>query len=272
MKKFIKKTLYKKLLAEKEEDTKFFIHMQHVWGKAFMASKVLKLMIMEDTDKYIAHVSKNAYKDNEDKIPIYNAICEIHARACQVYSEILCLCENGYADGAYARWRTLYELCVISDFISKNDKGVAVSFLMAENEFNDYQWARVAKCFNNKNGRRITFGDLQKEWRCFSESWRKQYKYSNQFVHATTYGTAYRLGNKVMIEALSAGHSDYGISMPLVNSTRMLILISMNLFTIFPSEASLKDIRRYNKWEKRITNLCDKVEKTFREDIKPIVE
>jgi|GEM_PF-2777556 len=46
------------------------------------------------------------------------ALWYLHGRACLVSTEILCLLENGYADGAHARWRTLYEMATIASFIT----------------------------------------------------------------------------------------------------------------------------------------------------------
>ncbi|WP_047450807.1 DUF5677 domain-containing protein [Alistipes sp. ZOR0009] len=36
-----------------------------------------------------------------------------HVRACQIANEIKVLVSNGFADGAFARWRTLHEICVV---------------------------------------------------------------------------------------------------------------------------------------------------------------
>ena len=41
----------------------------------------------------------------------YLAISQLHGRACQQYLEVLCLLKSGFADGAFARWRSMYELC-----------------------------------------------------------------------------------------------------------------------------------------------------------------
>ena len=53
----------------------------------------------------------------------------LHAKACQVSTEVLILLRSGFADGAHARWRTLYELSAVSQFIAKNGQEVAVRFL-----------------------------------------------------------------------------------------------------------------------------------------------
>ena len=37
--------------------------------------------------------------------------------------------KSGYPDGANARWRTLYELSVVSSFLSKRDNGVSERYL-----------------------------------------------------------------------------------------------------------------------------------------------
>ena len=43
----------------------------------------------------------------------------LRQRACQVAWEVHTLCAAGYADGAYARWRTLDEIAVVMEFIHK---------------------------------------------------------------------------------------------------------------------------------------------------------
>ena len=66
-------------------------------------------------------VDTNKYK--------FGALVKIHARACLVSNEILSLLKAGYADGANARWRTLYELAVVSSFLSKRDNDVSERYL-----------------------------------------------------------------------------------------------------------------------------------------------
>lgn len=53
------------------------------------------------------------------------AMLRLHARACQVADEEICLMENGFADGAMARWRTLHELAVVAAVISEGDDDLA---------------------------------------------------------------------------------------------------------------------------------------------------
>jgi hypothetical protein len=50
-------------------------------------------------------------------------------RACQVTDEIACLLEDGLADGAMARWRTLHEITVVAAVISQHGEGIAERYL-----------------------------------------------------------------------------------------------------------------------------------------------
>jgi hypothetical protein len=50
-------------------------------------------------------------------------------RACQVTDEIACLLENGFADGAMARWRTLHEIAVVATVISQHGEDIAERYL-----------------------------------------------------------------------------------------------------------------------------------------------
>lgn len=59
-------------------------------------------------------------------------LSQLHVRACQVTSEVICLLENGYADGAMARWRTLYEIGVVATLISDHDDELAERYLAHE--------------------------------------------------------------------------------------------------------------------------------------------
>lgn len=50
-------------------------------------------------------------------------------RACQVADEIITLMENGFADGAMARWRTLHEIGVIATIIEDGDEELACRYI-----------------------------------------------------------------------------------------------------------------------------------------------
>ncbi|MDO8955831.1 MAG: DUF5677 domain-containing protein [Deltaproteobacteria bacterium] len=59
-----------------------------------------------------------------------DVLTRLHARACQVSSEVLTLLGHGFADGAIARWRTLHEIAVVSIFIANGDEGLAERYTL----------------------------------------------------------------------------------------------------------------------------------------------
>ena len=59
---------------------------------------------------------------------MFEVLLRLHARGIQISKEILVLFRNGYADGAFARWRTLYELSIVGLFISKHGNQIAKQY------------------------------------------------------------------------------------------------------------------------------------------------
>lgn len=64
-----------------------------------------------------------------DEYYLYQALLRLHAKACQTALEILTLLKSGFADGAIARWRLLYEIVIISYFLKKHGNDTAECFL-----------------------------------------------------------------------------------------------------------------------------------------------
>jgi len=56
-------------------------------------------------------------------------LIRMHARACQILGEIITLLENGFPDGALARWRTLHELTVVALVIEEHGEPIAARYI-----------------------------------------------------------------------------------------------------------------------------------------------
>jgi len=61
---------------------------------------------------------------------VFEVLNRLHARACQIGTEVLALLKAGLADGAHARWRTLHEIAVISMFIRDHGNETAERYLL----------------------------------------------------------------------------------------------------------------------------------------------
>lgn len=217
----------------------FCIRQNQKWEKAFVVSYNLYSYVMSCTKVYDDYIKEN---DGQKESFLYKALKNIHARALQIYLEILCLNKNGFADGAYARWRSLYELSIVSAFIEKYGESVAKKFVEAADTEDRYDWARVAKCFKNYKYEHITFGAIQHNSGLSTKGWRDEYGFVNQLVHASPQGTIYRLGTSAV------GRSTSGIDISAMHSAVSLFQITQDYFSVFDHVNNKIAIRVIRKW------------------------
>lgn len=59
----------------------------------------------------------------------FEALVGLHARGVLIAHEVLCLLQNGFADGALSRWRSLHEITVVASFLSSSDPEIAEKYL-----------------------------------------------------------------------------------------------------------------------------------------------
>ncbi len=88
----------------------------------------LLYMCMETVDE----VRKDAIQHPYRLTNKLNVTTRLHARCVQVGNEISHLLHGGFADGAFARWRTLHETSVITKFLCQGDEDLST-------RFSDYQ-------------------------------------------------------------------------------------------------------------------------------------
>lgn len=96
------------------------------WRKPINLLKTLQVIALESGEEFYKEMNADVMNDEPDKM---KALVFIHARACRITDEILCLLRGGFADAAFARWRTLHELSVLSFFISENDNELSQRYL-----------------------------------------------------------------------------------------------------------------------------------------------
>jgi hypothetical protein len=56
-------------------------------------------------------------------------LIRLHARACVIAEEIIVLLENGFSDGAMARWRTPHELTIVATIIEDGGESLASRYI-----------------------------------------------------------------------------------------------------------------------------------------------
>lgn len=117
-------------------------NVDKIWGQALDLFELLINTAIEISTNF--DISKLEYFN--ENIDLYDALQRLQGRACLLSNEILVLLKAGFADGAYARWRTLYETMVISCFIADNGNETAKRYLdySIVNELNEVRL--VTKC------------------------------------------------------------------------------------------------------------------------------
>ncbi|MBW6408774.1 DUF5677 domain-containing protein [Clostridium weizhouense] len=245
---YFEKTMYEIVMEKRNETNEFLARQEQKWGKCFVVSDAMYIMTLEASEKYCEYVSELDKQETQNKDYLFLSLREIHARALQQFLEITCLMKNGFADGAYARWRSMYELSIIADFINQNGENVAKAYFEATNTNDRYDWAKTAQCLKNID-RHITFADIQRQCHFATRDWKRQYNLANKVVHASPQGTFGRMSRYSENDNLIiAGRSDYGITTPAEHSAISLVIISSLFFTLFPNGDSLVTLKCLNEW------------------------
>ena len=157
---YMKKTMYEEVMAFRAGEEEFIVRQEQKWYRGFVASEAMYIMTLEVAESYVQYVNDLSIEEKIQNNNTFLAMLHIHGRALQEFLEIITLMKNGFADGAYARWRSMYELSIIASFITENGENVAKAFIEASETDDRYEWARASDLFSSKK-RYISFNDIQ---------------------------------------------------------------------------------------------------------------
>jgi hypothetical protein len=124
--KILEKNSIKTAAAMKRDTSKFEKDIYKEWKEPLDLLALLVNFSAEIGEKEMLRISKD--KNTSSKLKNMLLI-NIHARVTHVSNEILSLLRSGYPDGAYARWRTLYELTAIFLVLQSNDESLSKRYL-----------------------------------------------------------------------------------------------------------------------------------------------
>lgn len=231
-------------------------HQEELWGKCFAASDTMYTMAVEAAMLFSDYVNNKV--DNEtrkQKQYTFLALQHMHGRVCQQFLEIMYLLKLGFADGAYARWRSMYELCCCMEFVKEFGEYVAKEYYeKSESNIKSFEWTKGVKKKNGKYTIGNKFSEIQ-EFSKLNPLWKKQYDLACWICHPSPQGTFKRLSNGDDMNHVPVGHSDYGIAMPAEHSAIMLNIASAIFLTLFPNADSLQYIGIMKEWIKVIQKM-----------------
>lgn len=204
---------------------------------------------------------------------VFDVLVRLHAKACLISQEIVCLLKNGFADGAHARWRTLHEVTVTAMFLAKNGAEVVEryclhefvdsykgacqyskyagrlqedplgdeDFYLLEEKYNQVL-ERFGADFKNAYGwaesalgkKRANFSDLEEA--VSLDHLRPYYKWASQNIHANVKTIRFSLGlNETKEDILLAGPSNSGMVNPADVLAISLAQVTMTLLGRSPN-------------------------------------
>lgn len=230
-------------------------YIESIWGKAFALYKCYIESSIRFSNEFFKYREECEVKDDENK---FIALACINGRAIQVTNEILVLMKNGYADASYARFRTLYELSVIADFINKHGDNVAKSYI--EYEGNWYDWA--SSIITSKPKDKIRFTDIENESNIkdkYLSLWRDEYRLSCKLVHASQQGTFTRL-SETLENGIPVGPNYKGFVASATNSLESLYHINAMLFQCHKQDFPILWLRVLMEIKEKSYNMFHKIE------------
>ena len=243
---FFRKTMFEEVSKVRKDDDEFISKQGKQWESAFIASDAMYIMTIEAAESYITTVNKMDQKNLREQKYTFTALMYIHGRALQQFLEIITLMKNGFADGAYARWRSMYELAIISSFIKEHGEPVAKEFINSHDSEDRYQWAMKSNLFNKKKW--ITFSDIEKNCGIDRKIWKNQYILANRIIHASPQGTFSRLSDTGEYNIMLVGRSNFGFTTPAEHSAISLAQITADFLTIHESGDALVSVSYINNW------------------------
>jgi hypothetical protein len=218
-----------------------------------------------------------------------DVMTRLHARACQIAEEVICLLENGFSDGAMARWRTLHEVSAVASLILMHGEELAERYSAHQAIEN----AKAARLYQ-KHHQRLNQTPIEQETIDYIEQSRTMliekygrefggnygwaakhlhiaeptlthiiekanidhlspyYKMASHNVHANPKGIYFKLGHIGESEVLLAGPSNAGLTDPAHSTAISLLQITSALVSMEPTLDDLAALKVLQILEKEI--------------------
>lgn len=237
-----------------EEEKNFNSEFNKRWDEGLILLKSLRNVCVDLLMQFEGESHDNYMK---------KCLKEILIRGCQVYQEIFVLLANGLVEGAWARWRTFFELGIVSQFIKENGECAARGYINSKNERKEhYNWAKVCSSFNDYQFSNVTFKSIFERCRTKKNKWYDKYSLASVTIHAGARGTFYRFSgcNK---KSSGIGGELEGISLPAIYSAQSLTIIAMNYLLEFDGFYSSVSVKTISKWTEEIRKCFEAIEKKY---------
>ena len=252
---------------QERERAGFEKRLVRLWGPAIDRLRMTLTVARE--------LGASHFNDARDSLPssphLLEVLFRLHARACQVADEIICLLESGFADGAIARWRTLHEIAAVAFLLQRSGESLAARYLehevvesfqaatayrecssrlgyepMTDEEYEATRRARDAavekygRDFGSEYGwaaevigKKPTLRDIEEAAQI--DHFRAHYRMASHNVHANPKGVFFKLGLLNESEVLLTGRSNAGLAEPGHSCAISLMHVTVALCVLEPT-------------------------------------
>ena len=193
-----------------------------IWGESIKLSEIHEYLI-SDIAAQTTHITLPL---NDENIKEY-VLARLLSSAIRTYQEIILLLRNGYPYGATSLTRVLFEIAIITRFISGENKAVALAYYNSASDEVDYnskyEWARASGKFNKKFGKKpenITIQGLRKASGLEDKKFDNLYTIYCNFSHSAPQ----IVNNDVDTDDadIYAGPKTFGIDAPGIHAARFI--------------------------------------------------
>ncbi len=284
-------------IREHEVNNKEFLsRLEFRWYKGFDLLDILINCCLELVEE--VYIEMNSPGNNcsiKDDL-----LFRLHARAVRVAKEITVLIKNGFADGAMARWRSLFEICAVALFIDEHDDALAekyLDYLDIENykelieyqkrcidlgfkKIDDQEVERITKRKEElikKYGKEFieyygwTFDVLPRGSRSITgiienvhfELWKPYYKMACNSVHSGAKSLFFNLSISDGKDLLLVGPSNVGFTDPAQNTSISIFQITTMILLKVPTNIRFVVIESLNKLVSEIANTFQSIQENI---------
>ena len=173
---------------------------------------------------------------------LYQALHGINGTALRMFNEVICLCENGFPEAAYARSRTIFEYNALAVFLIEDTDDTAKAFIQSgfeniKSEKDHYKWALNSERFKDKQAEDISISTFINNYNnhintrvtdisMSNTKFRKPYDNKSFFVHASAKGVFGRFNDKPQdFSILDVDRRFVGIELALIDSANSITII-----------------------------------------------
>lgn len=226
--------------------------------------------------------------------PLLGVLMRLHANALRVSSEIIHLIKGGYADGALARWRTLFEIAVTSLIINKHGKNTAIDYIKhgyikTVEGIEEYQKTAPKMGLEPYTEEEITYyeklkqnlSEEEKSWHWalkYTESskfhklmkhveldhWSHNYKLASRSIHADYYEMRSLLGMQEAVnDGLLVGQSNSGMTLPAHMTALSLNIVTSCFLTAYIHEDTELDYKGSGIFMRIMGEYSNRIGETF---------